>query len=48
VAAAGGDVESAGRELSRAARLYRDKGNVVGERRLAEVRSALGLGPVTA
>jgi ATP/maltotriose-dependent transcriptional regulator MalT len=48
VAAAGGDLESAGRELSMAARLYRDKGNVVGEGRVAGVRSALGLGPVTA
>jgi tetratricopeptide (TPR) repeat protein len=48
VAAAGGDRESAGRELSRAARLYRDKGNLVGESRVAGVCSALGLGPVTA
>jgi tetratricopeptide (TPR) repeat protein len=48
IAAAAGDPEAAGRELSRAARLYRDKGNVVAERRVAEVRSALGLGPVTA
>jgi tetratricopeptide (TPR) repeat protein len=48
VAAAGGDSGSAGRELARAARLYGDKGNVVGEGRVAEVRSALGLGPVTA
>jgi class 3 adenylate cyclase/tetratricopeptide (TPR) repeat protein len=48
VAVAGGDPGSAGRELIRAARLYRDKGNIVGERRVAEVRSALGLGPVTA
>jgi len=48
VAAAGGDPGSAGRELARAARLYGDKGNVVGEGRVAEVRSALGLGPVTA
>jgi class 3 adenylate cyclase/tetratricopeptide (TPR) repeat protein len=48
VAAAGADLDSAGRQLSRAARLYRAKGNVVGERRVAEVRSALGVGPVTA
>ncbi len=43
IAAAAGDPEAAGRELSRAARLYRDKGNVVAERRVAEVRSGLGL-----
>jgi ATP/maltotriose-dependent transcriptional regulator MalT len=48
VASAAGDRDSAGRELSRAGRLYREKGNVVGEGRVAEVRSALGLGPVTA
>ncbi len=48
IAAAGGDRETAGRELARAARLYRDKGNVVAEGRTAEVRAALGLGPVTA
>jgi class 3 adenylate cyclase/tetratricopeptide (TPR) repeat protein len=48
IAAAGGDRETAGRELARAARLYRDKGNVVAEGRTAEVRAVLGLGPVTA
>jgi class 3 adenylate cyclase/tetratricopeptide (TPR) repeat protein len=48
IAAAGGDVAGAGRELARAARLYREKGNVVAEGRTAEVRAALGLGPVTA
>jgi tetratricopeptide (TPR) repeat protein len=48
VAAAAGDPEAAGRELARAARLYREKGNVVAEGRTAEVAAALGLGPVTA
>ncbi len=48
IAAAGGDLRAADRELSRAARLYREKGNVVSEARVGEVRAALGLGPVTA
>ena len=48
VAAAMGNVTAAERDLARAAALYRDKGNVVAERRTAEVRAALGLGPVTA
>jgi class 3 adenylate cyclase/tetratricopeptide (TPR) repeat protein len=48
IAAAGGDLAAADRELSRAARLYGGKGNVVGESRVADVRAALGLGPVAA
>jgi ATP/maltotriose-dependent transcriptional regulator MalT len=48
VAAARGDLRTAEQELARAAALYREKGNLVSEQRTAEVRAALGLGPVTA
>ncbi len=48
VAAARGDRTAADRELVRALGLYREKGNVVSEQRTAELRAALGLGPVTA
>jgi class 3 adenylate cyclase/tetratricopeptide (TPR) repeat protein len=48
IAAAAGDLGGADRELSRAARLYREKGNVVSDGRVAELRATLGLGSVTA
>ena len=48
VAAARGEIATAERELARAAALYRDKGNIVSVRHTAELRVALGLGPVTA
>jgi len=48
VAAAAGDLGGADRELARAARLYREKGNVVSAGRVAELRATLGLGSVTA
>jgi tetratricopeptide (TPR) repeat protein len=48
VAAAMGNVAAAERDLARAAGLHRAKGNVVAERRTAELRATLGLGPVTA
>ena len=48
IAAAAGDLGAADRELVRAARLYREKGNVVSDGRVAELRATLGLGSVTA
>src|SRR5690242_12131103 len=48
IAAAAGDLGGADRELARAARLYREKGNVVSAGRVAELRATLGLGSVTA
>jgi ATP/maltotriose-dependent transcriptional regulator MalT len=48
ISAAAGDLGGADRELSRAARLYREKGNVVSDGRVGELRAALGLGSVTA
>jgi class 3 adenylate cyclase/tetratricopeptide (TPR) repeat protein len=48
VAAARGDRDTADRELARAMELYRKKGNEVSEQRAAELRTALGLGSVSA
>jgi len=48
IAAARDDLGMADRELTRAAALYRAKGNIVSEQRAAELRAELGLGSVTA
>jgi ATP/maltotriose-dependent transcriptional regulator MalT len=48
VAAAMGNAAAVSRDLARADALYRQKGNLVAARRTAELRTALGLGPVTA
>jgi ATP/maltotriose-dependent transcriptional regulator MalT len=48
IAAAARDPGGADRELSRAARLYREKGNVVSDSRVTQLRATLGLGSVTA
>jgi tetratricopeptide (TPR) repeat protein len=48
VAAAQGDLEAADRELAAAAALYRQKGSVVSEARVTDLRAALGLQPVDA
>jgi class 3 adenylate cyclase/tetratricopeptide (TPR) repeat protein len=48
IAAAREDLGMADRELTRAAALYREKGNIVSEQRAAELRAELGLGSVTA
>jgi len=48
IAAAARDLGGADRELSRAARLYREKGNVVSDSRVTQLRATLGLGSVTA
>jgi ATP/maltotriose-dependent transcriptional regulator MalT len=46
VAAARGDLEGADRELAGARVLYRQKGSLVSEARVVELRATLGLGPV--
>jgi class 3 adenylate cyclase/tetratricopeptide (TPR) repeat protein len=48
VAAAMGNTAAVARDLARADSLYRQKGNLVAAQRTAELRAALGLGPVTA
>jgi len=48
VAAARGDLAAADRELAAAAALYRQKGSVVSEARVTELRAVLGLEPVDA
>jgi class 3 adenylate cyclase/tetratricopeptide (TPR) repeat protein len=48
VDAARGDAAAAGRQLARAAKLHRDKGNVVAGRRVAESAAALGVAAVNA
>ncbi len=48
VAAAMGNAAAVTRDLARADALYRGKGNVVAAQRTAELRAALGPGPVTA
>ena len=47
VALAAGDGARAQRELAEAIALHRAKGNVVSERRTVELRTALGLAPVS-
>ena len=48
VAAAMGNAAAVTRDLARADALYRGKGNLVAAQRTAELRTALGPGPVTA